>query len=111
MQFDRLVKLLIEGDFDPNYDVNPTFLKKKEIDNLSRKVVKKLSLSDKSEREFELKFEGKTYRTNARTRDEAIGHIGKKISVKKKLIKPNLIISKLKESGIKVLDKKWNVAY
>jgi hypothetical protein len=111
MKFDKLVKFILEGDFDPNYDTNPMFLKKKEIDDLPRKSSKKLSLNDKSKREFEIKWEGKTYQTHARNRDEAIGNIGQRVSAALGEIKPNITISKLKSSNVKVLDKKWNVSY
>jgi hypothetical protein len=111
VNFNKLVKVLLEGDFDPNYDVNPLFLTKKEIDHLSRKTAKQLSLGDKSKREFEISWEGKKYQTHAKTKDEAIGNIGQRISANMGKIKHGPMISKLKQSGIKVLDKKWNVSY
>ena len=111
MEFDKLVKFILEGDFDPNYDTNPMFLKKKEIDDLPRKTSKKLSMNDKSKREFEIKWEGKTYQTRARDRDEAIGNVGTRASTSQGKIKPAITISKIKNSNTKVLDKKWNVTY
>lgn len=110
MTFNELVKFLTEGDFDPTYDVNPMFLTKKEIDNLPRKTSKQLSLDDKTKREFEIKWQGKIYQTYAKGKDEAIGNIGKRISSAQGKLKPNITISKLKHSNIKVLDKKWNVS-
>lgn len=111
MIFNKLVKMLLEGDFDPNYDTNPMFLSKKEIDHLPKKTAKKLSINDKSKREFELKWDGETYQTHAKTRDEAIGNIGQRISSAQGKIKHGVMISKLKGGGVKVLDKKWNVLY
>lgn len=111
MQFDNLVKTILEGDFDPNYDTNPLFLNQREIDNLTRKSAKKLSLNDKSKREFEIKWDGKAYQTYAKSRDEAIGNIGQRISASMGKLKHGIMISKLKEKGTKVLDKKWNVSY
>ena len=110
MNFDKLIKLILEGDFDPNYDTNPLFLTKKEIENLSRKSAKQLSEDDKSKRLFKVKYDRKTYETYARSATEAIGNVGKRISTALGKIDPRTTISKVRSGG-KVIDVKWNYIY
>lgn len=110
MKFDKLVKVILEGDFDPNYDTNPFFLSKKEIENLSRKTAKKLSEEDKSKRLFKIKYDRETYETHARSATEAIGNVGQRISASLGKIKPHAIIAKVRDNG-KVTDTKWDYTY
>lgn len=110
MKFDKLVKLILEGDFDPNYDTNPFFLSKKEIENLSRKTARRLSEEDKSKRLFKIKYDRETYDTHARSAKEAIGNVGKRISAALGKIKPNAIIARVRDNG-KVTDTKWDYTY
>lgn len=110
MEFDKLVKLILEGDFDPNYDTNPLFLTKKEIENLSRKTAKKLSEEDKSKRLFKVKYDRNTYDTHARSATEAIGNVGQRVSASLGKINPSGTIAKVRDNG-KVTDTKWNYTY
>ena len=110
MKFDKLVKLILEGDFDPNYDANPFFLSKKEIENLSRKTAKRLSEEDKSKRLFKVRYDRETYETHARSATEAIGNVGQRISAFLGKKNPSGTIVKVRENG-RVKDTKWDYTY
>lgn len=110
MKFDKLVKLILEGDFDPNYDTNPFFLSKKEIENLPRKTARKLSEEDKSKRLFKINYDRKTYYTHARSATEAVGRVGKRISLDQKRNDPRMIIVKVRDGG-EITDTRWDYTY
>jgi len=111
VKFDELCLFLIrEGDGDPNYDINPLTLTKDEIAQMSKKSDKQLSLDDKEKRVFEIVWERETYRTQAKSKKQALTNVTHQIAVKSNL-KPNAVAVKIRDANIKVKDKKWNVTY
>jgi hypothetical protein len=110
MLFNNLVNLILEGDFDPLYDVDPNTLSEIEIENLKPEVAKQLSIDDKSKRLFTLKVNGKEYKTEASTKNGAIGNIGFRIAEEEN-IRPSLIIYKLRKLKPRVFDNKWKIKY
>lgn len=110
MNFNNLVNLILEGDGDPLYDLNPDDLDENDILNLNPDVAKQLSIKDKSKRLFTLKVNGKEYKTEASTKNGAIGNIGFRIAEEEN-IRPSLIIYKLRKLKPRVFDNKWKIKY
>jgi hypothetical protein len=110
VNFDNLVNLILEGDFDPYYDTNPETLSEVEIENLKPEVAKQLSIDDKSKRLFILKINGKEYKTEASSKNGAIGNIGYRMAAEAS-IRPSLIIYKLRKLEPRVFDNKWKIKY
>lgn len=110
MKFDDLVNLILEGDFDPFYDVHFSELSPKEIENLSKKERKEISLKDKSKREFSVIVNGKEIKTYTTCKNSAIGNVAYNMSLDDKL-KPAFVVKRLHEMGAKVYDKKWSIGY
>ena len=110
MNFNNLVNLILEGDGDPLYDLNPDNLDENDILNLNPDVAKQLSIKDKSKRLFILKVNGKEYKTEASTKNGAIGNIGFRIAEEEN-IRPSLIIYKLRKLKPRVFDNKWKIKY
>jgi hypothetical protein len=110
VNFNNLVNLILEGDGDPLYDLNPDDLDENDILNLNPDVAKQLSINDKSKRIFTLKVNGKEYKTEASTKNGAIGNIGFRIAEEEN-IRPILIIYKLRKLKPKVFDNKWKIKY
>ncbi len=110
MNFNNLVNLILEGDFNPYYDIDPETLSEIEITNLEPEVAKQLSIDDKSQRLFVLKINGKEHKTEASSKNEAIGNIGYRMAEEAN-IRPSLIIYKLRKLKPRVFDNKWKIKY
>lgn len=111
MNFYNLVRFILnEGDGDPNYDINPLTLTKDEIAQMSKKSDKQLSLDDDSKRVFEIIWDRQPYRTQAKSKKQALTNIAHQIATASNL-KPNSIAIKFRDTKPKVRDTKWNVSY
>lgn len=110
MKFNDLVNLVLEGDFDPYYDVGIESLSDAEIQNLEPQVAKKLSIEDHSKRIFIIVLNNQKFKTHATSKNEAIGNIGFRLASDAKVF-PNLVIHKLHKNGTKVFDEKWKIKY
>lgn len=110
MNFNDLYNLILEGDGDPLYDLDPNTLNDKDIDNLKPDVARKLAEMDDSKREFTIKTNNQILKTMARSKNEAIGNIGYRLANAAKR-KPNLVIYKMHQNNVKVFDIKWKIRY
>lgn len=110
MKFNDLVNLILEGDFDPFYDVHFSELSPKEIENLPKEERKAISLKDKSKRKFHVIVAGNKLSTYASSKNGAIGNVAYNIGSDEK-IKTSVIVKKLQKMDVKVFDDKWNVKY
>jgi hypothetical protein len=110
VNFNNLFNLILEGDGDPLYDLNPDDLNEKDILNLTPDVAKKLSIQDKNKRLFKIQLNGELFETQASSKNEAIGNIGFRLADAAK-IRPNIVIFKMRKNNTKVFDDKWKVKY
>jgi hypothetical protein len=110
VNFNDLYSLILEGDGDPLYDLDPKSLNVKDIDNLEPDVARKLSERDESKREFVIKLNNKVLKTMAKSKNDAIGNIGYRLA-KAANVFPNLVIYKMHQNNVKVFDIKWKIRY
>lgn len=110
MDFNGLYNLILEGSGDPLYDIDPNTLTEVEINNLKPDVARELSKRDNSIRRFTIKTDKEELDTMAKSKNEAIGNIGYRLANAAKR-KPNLVIYKMNQNGVKVFDSKWKVKY
>lgn len=110
MKFDDLVNLILEGDFDPFYDVHFSELSPKEIENLSKKERREISLKDKSKRKFHVFVAGNKLSTYASSKNGAIGNVAYNIGLDENL-RTSVVVKRLQQMDVKVLDDKWNIKY
>jgi hypothetical protein len=110
VNFNDLINLIIEGDFNPLYDVHHDQLSPQEIERLSKGERKSISLKDKSKREFSVIVNGKEIKTHATGKNAAIGNVAYNMSLDEKL-KPAVVVRRLQEMGAKIYDKKWKIGY
>lgn len=102
--------MLLEGDFDPHYDVDFKELSPKEIENLSRKDRLYFSKKDNSERKFHIVLDGTKHFTIATSKNSAIGNIAYNIGLDTKL-KTGYVVRKLQLANVQVIDDKWDIKY
>jgi hypothetical protein len=110
VQFNDLVNLILEGDFDPLYDVHFSELSPNEINSLSRDERKMFSLKDKSKRKFHIIIDGEKFSSYASSKNGAIGNIAYNIGLDQNL-KTGVVFNRIKKMDVKVFDDKWNVKY
>jgi hypothetical protein len=110
VNFNDLYNLILEGDGDPLYDLDPNTLKDKDIEHLQPDVARKLSERDDSKREFVIKLNNEVIKTMAKSKNEAIGNIGYRLA-KAANVFPNLVIYKMHQNNVKVFDIKWKIRY
>jgi hypothetical protein len=110
VNFNDLYNLILEGDGDPLYDLDPKSLNVKDIDNLEPNVARKLSERDDNKREFTIKTNNQILKTTAKSKNEAIGNIGYRLA-KAANVFPNLVIYKMHQNNVKVFDSKWKIRY
>lgn len=110
MNFNDLYNLILEGDGDPLYDLDPNTLKDIEIHNLKPDIAKELSEKDDSKREFLIKINNEVLKTMAKSKNEAIGNIGYRLAKAANAF-PNLVIYKMHQNNVKVFDNKWKIKY
>jgi hypothetical protein len=110
VNFDNIVNLVLEGDFDPFYDVHFSELSPNEIENLPKKEREHFSRKDKSERKFYIVLYGNKHSTIATSKNSAIGNIAYNIGLDNK-IKTSVIVKKLQRLNVEVFDDKWKIKY
>jgi len=110
VNFTNLINLVLEGDFNPLYDMHYSELSPQDIQRLPKSERKAISLKDTSKREFSVIVNGKEIKTFTTCKNSAIGNVAYNMSLDDKL-KPAVVVKRLHEMGAKVYDKKWSIKY
>ena len=110
MNFTNLINLVLEGDFNPLYDMHYSELSPQDIQRLPKSERKAISLKDTSKREFSVIVNGKEIKTFTTCKNSAIGNVAYNMSLDGKL-NPAVVVKRLHEMGVMVYDKKWSIKY